>query len=83
MSNNPIIKFHRLKELRTKKQLRQADVADFLYCQRNVYRRYECGEREIPVWVLIKLSEYYQVSVDYLLNITNEPTPYPPSKYKR
>lgn len=35
--------------------------------QRSVYRRYESGEREIPVWAVIKLAELYQVSTDYLL----------------
>ena len=40
--------------------------------QRSVYRRYELGEREIPVWALIKLSEYYHVSVDYLLGLSEK-----------
>lgn len=37
-----------------------------------VYRRYEKGIREIPVWALIKLAELYGVSVDYILGLTNE-----------
>lgn len=40
--------------------------------QRSVYRRYESGEREIPVWALIRLSEYYHVSTDYLLGLREE-----------
>ena len=40
---------------------------------RSVYRRYESGEREIPVWALIKLADYYRVSTDYLLGLTDDP----------
>ena len=40
---------------------------------RNVYWRYEKGEREIPVWALIKLADYYRVSTDYLLGLTDDP----------
>lgn len=70
------MKFQRLHDLRIDHDLRQQDVADLLCCQRNVYRRYECGEREIPVWALMTLAEYYHVSVDYLLGITDIKTPY-------
>lgn len=38
---------------------------------RDVYSRYEKGLREIPVWALIKLSELYGVSVDYILGLTD------------
>ena len=38
--------------------------------QRCVYRRYALGEREIPVWAVIRLAEYYHVSTDYLLGLT-------------
>ncbi|MBP3470492.1 MAG: helix-turn-helix transcriptional regulator [Lachnospiraceae bacterium] len=70
------MKYQRLQDLRVDHDLRQQDVADILCCQRNVYRRYECGEREIPTWVLVKLSEYYHVSIDYLLGLTDEKKPY-------
>lgn len=39
-----------------------------------VYRRYEKGLREIPVWALIKLADYYQTSTDYLLGRTDDPS---------
>ncbi len=41
--------------------------------QRNVYRRYELGEREIPTWAVIKLAELYKCSTDYLLGLTDKP----------
>ncbi len=39
-----------------------------------VYRRYEKGLREIPVWAVIKLADYYQTSTDYLLGRTDDPS---------
>lgn len=71
------MKYQRLQDLREDHDLRQQDVADILKCQRNVYRRYETGEREVPVWVITTLAEYYNVSVDYLLGLTNRKSPYP------
>ena len=71
------MKYQRLQDLREDHDLRQQDVADILHCQRNVYRRYESGEREVPVWVIVTLAEYYNVSTDYLLGLTNRKPPYP------
>ena len=62
--------FKRLRDAREDADRTQQNVADYLHMQRSVYRRYELGEREIPVWALIQLSEYYGVSVDYLLGLT-------------
>ena len=42
---------------------------------REVYRRYEAGIREIPVWAVIKLSELYHVSTDYILGLTDDKEP--------
>lgn len=70
------MKYQRLQDLRMDHDLRQQDVADILCCQRNVYRRYESGEREIPTWALVRLAEFYHVSTDYLLGITDEKAPY-------
>ena len=67
----------RLEDLRVDHDLTQQDVADILFCKREVYRRYEKGIRELPLSYAITLAEYYHVSVDYLLGITNNPTPLP------
>ena len=64
--------FKRLRDAREDADRTQQNVADFLHMQRSVYRRYELGEREIPVWALIQLSQYYGVSVDYLLGLTEK-----------
>lgn len=62
--------FPRLRDVREDKDRTQQQIADYLHMQRSVYRRYESGEREIPVWALIQLAGYYQVSTDYLLGLT-------------
>ena len=40
-----------------------------------VYRRYEKGIREIPVWALLKLARLYGTSTDYILGLTDNPSP--------
>ena len=63
--------FRRIEDMRIDHDLTQQNVADFLECNREVYRRYEKGTREIPVWALIRLAEFYDCSVDYLLGVTD------------
>ncbi len=63
---------NRIEDLRIDADKTQLEIAKILHCQREVYRRYEKGEREIPVWAAIKLAEYYDVSVDYLLGLSDE-----------
>ena len=67
--------FQRLEDLRVDHDLTQKNVADFLKCKREVYRRYEKGIRTIPIDFLIKLADYYDTSIDYLVGRTNDPTP--------
>lgn len=64
--------FQRLEDLRIDADKTQEEIAEVLNCQREVYRRYEKGIHEIPVWALIKLSEYYHVSTDYILGLTDK-----------
>lgn len=63
--------YQRIENLRIDHDMTQQQIADFLECKREVYRRYEKGIREIPIWALIKLAEYYNCSVDYLLGVSN------------
>lgn len=62
----------RLEDLRIDHDLTQQDVADVLFCKREVYRRYEKGIRELPLSYAIKLADYYNVSLDYLVGRTNK-----------
>jgi len=68
--------FQRLEDLRVDADKTQAEIAELLTCNREVYRRYEKGIREIPVWALIKLAKYYNTSTDYILGLTNKRKPY-------
>lgn len=61
----------RMRDLREDNDKTQQQVADLLNMHRSVYRRYENGERETPAWVIVKLAEYYGVSTDYLLGLTD------------
>ena len=61
--------FQRISDLRQDHDLTQQQVADILHCKREVYRRYEKGEREIPVSYAIILAQFYHVSLDYLLGL--------------
>lgn len=61
------MQFQRIEDLRIDHDLTQQQVADILGCQREVYRRYEKGTRTIPVEFLIRLADYYRVSIDYLV----------------
>ena len=64
--------FKRLEELRRDSDMTQQQIADYLNLKREVYRRYEKGVYELPVWALVKLSELYGVSSDYILGIDTE-----------
>ncbi len=64
--------FQRLRDLREDADKTQAEIADLLHMQLTVYRRYELGEREIPVWAVIQLAKYYRTSTDYILGLTGE-----------
>ncbi len=66
------IKLQRIEDLRIDHDLTQQQVADLLFCQREVYRRYEKGIREIPLSYAVTLAKYYGVSLDYLVGITDK-----------
>ena len=62
-----------IRSLREDKDITQKQIAEFLHCSQQVYSNYELGQRDIPTDVLIKLANYYHVSTDYLLGLTNNP----------
>lgn len=67
----------RLKNIREDKDITQAEIANLLNCKQNTYQQYEAGKRQIPLEALIKLAKFYDTSIDYLLEITDEIKPYP------
>ena len=67
--------YRRIRDLREDRDMKQRQVAQYLCCSQQVYSNYELGQRDVPTEVLIKLSQLYGVSVDYLLGLTNNPKP--------
>ena len=65
--------FKRIRDLRTDHDLTQKEVAKRLNCSQQVYSNYELGQRDIPTDILIRLSALYNVSVDYILEISDSP----------
>lgn len=65
--------YKRIRDLREDSDRTQREVAKALNCSQQVYSNYELGQRDIPTDILIKLSEYYNVSVDYILGISDNP----------
>ena len=65
--------YQRIRDLREDRDLKQRHLAEYLNCSQQVYSNYELGQRDIPTDVLIKPSSFYNVSVDYLLGLTNNP----------
>lgn len=66
----------RLKELREDNDIKQTEIAKLLNVNQNTYSQYENGKRQIPISSLIALAEFYNTSVDYILNLTDNRTPY-------
>ena len=68
---------NRIRDMREDADLKQKQIADYLDCDQSLYSKYERGERVIPLEIVVKLAQYYQTSVDYLLGRTDVTTPYP------
>ena len=67
------INMYRLKHLRERELLTQKQVANLIFCGQRAYSYYENGERDIPTQTLIRLADFYNVSVDYILGRTDNP----------
>ncbi len=65
--------YKHIRELREDHDLSQREVSAKLNCSQQVYSNYELGQRDVPTDILIKLSYFYDVSTDYLLDLTNNP----------
>ena len=53
--------------MREDNDLTQKQIAEYLMCDQSLYSKYERGEREIPLNLIIKLADYYNVSLDYIV----------------
>lgn len=65
--------YRRIRDLREDNDLTQKQLSNKLNCSQQVYSNYELGQRDIPTDILIKLSKFYDVSVDYILGLTDNP----------
>ena len=63
--------YERLRILRKNHNLTQSELANILSCSQRVYSNYERGDLDIPTDILIKLADYYKVSIDFILDRTN------------
>ena len=66
-----------MRNLREDNDKTQQDIADFLGTSQTMYARYERGANELPIRHLIRLAEYYNVSLDYFCGITKYKRKYP------
>lgn len=68
--------YKRIRELREDNDLTQKQVGEKLNMSQTGYNQYEIGKNDIPTRVLIELSKIYNVSIDYILEMTDETKPY-------
>ena len=65
--------FKNIRNIREDRDIKQKDVAKYLNVSQNTYSQYETGVISLTAEVLIKLSDFYDVSIDFLLDRTNNP----------
>lgn len=63
--------YNNLKSIRVDRDIKQKDIAKILNVSQNTYSQYETGVIALTAKVLVKLADYYDVSIDYLLDRTN------------
>lgn len=67
------MRYQRIRDLREDKDMTQTQMAKILSCSQRIYSNYERGDVDIPTDILIKIADYHNVSVDFLLNRTGNP----------
>ncbi len=68
--------YKRIRDMREDRDLTQTEIAKHLKCSQVCYSYYENGQRDIPTDVLVKLANFYNTSIDYLLGQTDNPVRY-------
>ena len=69
--------YRRIRDLREDKDLTQKQIGQLLNMSQTGYNQYETGKNDIPTKILIELAKFYNTSIDYILELTNEIKPYP------
>ena len=65
------MKFQRIQDLRTDADMSQKQISEVLHISQRSYSHYETGSRNIPIEMLIRLANYYETSIDYLVGRTD------------
>ena len=73
----------RLKDIREDRDITQKEIADYLHIKQNTYSQYESGKRQLPIEALIALADYYHVTTDNLLGVSDIPNPYRDNRKKQ
>lgn len=76
-------RYKRIRDLREDKDMSQTQMAEILKTTQRTYSRYENAHSMMPLDILVKIADFHNVSVDYLLERTDEVRRYPKSKEKR
>lgn len=68
--------FQRIRDLREDHDMTQTQIAQLLQIHQTTYSDYEIGNLNVPIDVLIKLAKFYHTSIDYIVELTDDPKPY-------
>ena len=75
--------YRRIRDLREDRDLTQKQIGQLLNMSQTGYNQYEIGKNDVPTKILIELAKFYNTSIDYILELTDEQKPYPrPKKTK-
>lgn len=66
----------RIRDIRKEKGMTQQQISDYLMCDQSLYSKYERGEREVPLEIMVKLAKLFETSIDYLVRLTDNKQPY-------
>lgn len=69
------MKFQRIQDLRIDSDLSQKKIGEILHISQRSYSHYESGSRNIPIEMLIRLADYYDTTIDYLVGRTDNKEP--------
>ena len=69
------MKFQRIRDLRIDSDLSQKKIGEILHISQRSYSHYETGSRNIPIEMLIRLADYYDTTIDYLVGRTDNKEP--------
>ena len=69
------MKFQRIQDLRIDSDLSQKKIGEILHISQRSYSHYETGSRNIPIQMLIRLADYYDATIDYLVGRTDNKEP--------